>query len=173
LCCTGQGYAHNLVETKRFQPVTSSFLRAKGARFYCWILPGEDLLSSTGSETWKPCPHGGFAYLFGDIEMTEDKVLTNFDPRSCVFPATVDDSGQSDHVSLTFPKHLGRMGVVPITLRPFLNMESMSYQMPTSIVGWLSAQGARRSSFLRKGHFRTQHKATICQDRLGTHQVLL
>ena len=71
-----EGYSHDLVKAGRFRPVTSPFLRSKGARFYCWIKPGEWLESSQGDNPWMPCVHGGFAYLFGrGLEMTEDQVL--------------------------------------------------------------------------------------------------
>jgi hypothetical protein len=108
-----EGYTHSLVERKRFLPVTSSHLRSKGARFYCYIKPGETLTSTVSSEAWVPCPHGGFAYLFGDLEMTEDKVLSNFDERSCVFPQTFDDANQQ-HVDLDFPRHLQQFGILPV-----------------------------------------------------------
>ena len=60
-----KGYAHSLVEARRFQPVTSTFLREQGARYYCWILAGEILPPLAGAgEPWAPCEHGGFVYLF-------------------------------------------------------------------------------------------------------------
>lgn len=108
-----ESYTHSLIESNRFQPVTSSHLRSKGARFYCYIKPGEQLSSSTGGETWSPCPHGGFAYLCGDLETTEEHVLSNFDERSCVFPQTMDDATQQ-HLDLDFPDHLQQFGILPI-----------------------------------------------------------
>jgi hypothetical protein len=84
--------------------VTSAYLQSKGARFYCYIKPGEKLPSTLSSEEWAPCPHGGFAYLFGNLEMTEEKVLSNFDERSCVFPQTMDD-GKTRQGQFPFPTH--------------------------------------------------------------------
>lgn len=84
--------------------MTSAYLQSKGARFYCYIKPGEKLPSTLSSEEWTPCPHGGFAYLFGNLEMTEEKVLSNFDERSCVFPQTMDD-GKTRHRQFPFPTH--------------------------------------------------------------------
>ena len=38
-----RGWSHSLITAKRFQKITSPFLRAQGARWYCWLLPGEKL----------------------------------------------------------------------------------------------------------------------------------
>lgn len=66
--------------------------------------------------------------------------LRNFDPRSCVFAVT--QTGKHAEASgLQFPHANSALGVIPISLRPFVNIEEGTYTMPTSITGWLSAQG--------------------------------
>ena len=136
-----EGYSHNLVKAGRFRPVTSPFLRSKGARFYCWIKPGEWLESSQGDNPWMPCVHGGFAYLFGrGLEMTEDQVLEHYDDRSCFFDCSGSTRAAPEGAPI-FPEALGPFGVLPIPLRPFLDFQTLTYTMPTSIVGWLNGLG--------------------------------
>eukprot|EP00756_Hemistasia_phaeocysticola_P009357 Hpha_TRINITY_DN14869_c1_g2::TRINITY_DN14869_c1_g2_i1::g.169546::m.169546 len=44
----------------RFQAVSIKQLRDKGARWFCWLLPGEDIGGGL------ICPDGGFVYLFSE-----------------------------------------------------------------------------------------------------------
>ena len=61
-----------MINEHRFQKVTIAPLRACGARYYCWVLPGEDLAADSG-EPWVPCKHGGFMYLMtGAGQKSED-----------------------------------------------------------------------------------------------------
>ena len=76
-----KGWSQSLIAADRFQRITSPLLRMHGARWYCWLLPGEKLTpmadhdpppcsadaASPGEELgWVPCQHGGFVYSFSD-----------------------------------------------------------------------------------------------------------
>ena len=84
-----RGWGGHLVEQQRFQPVTSTALQEAGAKWYCWINPGEAMsaqgdsaakppgptehsiecqLEHTSShQQWVPCRDGGFVYFFGEV----------------------------------------------------------------------------------------------------------
>lgn len=49
---------------ERFQPATLPALVAAGARYFCWLSPGELLPRAPGQGAGPHCPHGGFVYLF-------------------------------------------------------------------------------------------------------------
>jgi len=55
-------FIDGLLAADRFQPVTYRHLTSGGATHFCWLLPAEELKSSSGS-TWTPCQRGGFLYL--------------------------------------------------------------------------------------------------------------
>ena len=75
-----KGWSRSLIKANRFQPITSPLLRKHGARWYCWLLPGEKLTPMPDHEPapsvgavipgdqleWVPCQHGGFVYSFSD-----------------------------------------------------------------------------------------------------------
>lgn len=63
-----------LAEQNRLQPITLKVLWDTGARYFAWLLPGEQFLQPSG----KPCErqpnitHGAFAYIFRSDPYTED-----------------------------------------------------------------------------------------------------
>eukprot|EP01062_Namystynia_karyoxenos_P039268 TRINITY_DN2855_c0_g3_i1.p1 TRINITY_DN2855_c0_g3~~TRINITY_DN2855_c0_g3_i1.p1 ORF type:complete len:668 (+),score=208.01 TRINITY_DN2855_c0_g3_i1:73-2004(+) len=57
----------------RFRPISIKQLRAKGARWFCFLLPGEQL--GVGGVS---CPGGGFVYLFSDD-------VSKSSPSDCYF----------------------------------------------------------------------------------------
>ena len=54
----------------------------------------------------------------------------------CVFPA---DPNKTHDEGRVFPNMNGPFGVLPISFRPFLDLENQTYEMPITIKGWLSA----------------------------------
>lgn len=104
LCLTGQvkfqfgrqqiveGHHHSafvskMIEADRFHPVTVTPLLGGGARYYCWVLPGENL--GTAEEPWKPCEDGGFMYLLGDERNSNENRAAKDCASSCYFSLTV------------------------------------------------------------------------------------
>jgi len=72
-----------LAKESRFQKVTIQGIQRGGARYFCWLKPGEFFLSSKKQPL---VPHGGFAYLFH--ENLEDGT----DPRDCYFAVLLEDT---------------------------------------------------------------------------------
>jgi hypothetical protein len=59
-----KGMCHNGGSAQcRFKEVTIAPLRQGRARYYCWVLPGENLAAPGHPRPWVPCQHGGFMYL--------------------------------------------------------------------------------------------------------------
>lgn len=81
-------YSRALVSSGRCQDITIDFLRAQGARYYCWIRPGEALPGGDGDAPWAPCQDGAFAYFFSDDAHASD-------PRDCFFAIGTDELGAS------------------------------------------------------------------------------
>ena len=84
LAVEGEGYAQHTAELgrnepQRFKAPRSTRLAELGVTHVCWIRPGEELQRSGSQESWVPCPHGGFLYLFGETAGETDE-------RDCVFP---------------------------------------------------------------------------------------
>ena len=59
-------FTQQLQDAQRFQPVTLPFMRESGARHFCWIHPGEQIV--LGSEKWTPSTEGAFLYLMASGE---------------------------------------------------------------------------------------------------------
>jgi len=57
-------FTEKLSSSGRFQPVTLPELLRAGAKEFCWINPGEEMV--TGTERWTPCEYGAFLYMMGD-----------------------------------------------------------------------------------------------------------
>ena len=139
-----EGWSADLCAADRFQPVTSPFLRAQGARHYCWLPPGEELTPSTlgraspprhtdgalppcgrhhvHAERWAPCAHGGFVYSF-----SEDPSTHNI--RDCFFNVSgVASSAGSTHPA-PFPESLGPFGLSQTELLPVVDFDESKYQL--------------------------------------------
>lgn len=56
-------FTQTLSNDGRFQPVTLPTLLRAGAKEFCWINPGEELVA--GTERWTPSEYGAFLYLMG------------------------------------------------------------------------------------------------------------
>jgi len=56
-------FTEKLSSEGRFQPVTLPMLLRAGAKEFCWINPGEELLA--GTERWTPSEYGAFLYMMG------------------------------------------------------------------------------------------------------------
>eukprot|EP00299_Pterocystis_sp_00344_P000353 c10106_g1_i2.p1 GENE.c10106_g1_i2~~c10106_g1_i2.p1 ORF type:complete len:579 (-),score=85.47 c10106_g1_i2:157-1773(-) len=61
-----RSYTRGLNRSGRFQEITIQSMRAKGARYYCWLLPNETLFDETG-KSWTIHGNGAFVYLFHDV----------------------------------------------------------------------------------------------------------
>jgi hypothetical protein len=57
-------FTDTLSSAGRFQPVTLPVLVRAGAKEFCWINPGEEIVA--GAERWTPSEHGAFLYMMGD-----------------------------------------------------------------------------------------------------------
>jgi len=57
-------FTDKLSSAGRFQPVTLPMLLRAGAKEFCWINPGEEIVA--GTERWTPSEHGAFLYMMGD-----------------------------------------------------------------------------------------------------------
>lgn len=57
----------------RFQPITIPQLQDTGAKYFCWLRPGEQIPGGPANR------HGGFVYLFHDNVIEEDPALTSYD----------------------------------------------------------------------------------------------
>lgn len=85
-------YTHALAEAQRLKPVTSRALRAAGARWYCWLLPGEWVKDASGRQPWQPCgEHGGFVFLFS--EEPQPQPQTQQPPRTALDTTTNRPTG--------------------------------------------------------------------------------
>lgn len=69
-------WSKSLAKESRFQKVTIQGIQRGGAKYFCWLKPGEIFLSSKKQPL---VPHGGFAYLF------HDNLEDGTDPRDCYF----------------------------------------------------------------------------------------
>lgn len=54
-------FVASLQEAGRLQQVRRPELKRHGAKQYCWIMPGEQLVSAAGKK-WTPCESGAFVY---------------------------------------------------------------------------------------------------------------
>ena len=80
------GVTASLVKSNRFQKITSPSLReSTGARYYCWLVPGEKVATADGGEWARVTPGGGFMYSFSDDPSMHDS-------RDCVFNVGGDQS---------------------------------------------------------------------------------
>jgi WD40 repeat protein len=113
-----EGYSQQLVDAGRVQEITSPFLYEMGARQYCWLLPGEELTGTRGSDPWCPCPHGGFVYIFSKEHDYE-----------CYF--SISDQVLNMRNS-TFPDAIGPFTVLASTLRPELDFDKNTWKITQS-----------------------------------------
>ena len=131
-----RGWSHSLITAKRFQKITSPFLRAQGARWYCWLLPGEKLTpeadhaipegATEGATEWAPCNHGGFVYSFSD-----DPAMPSTYDRYFDIEGTHDKPLQSS--GKIFPDTLGPFGLVSTELLPELNLKESTFELRKKI----------------------------------------
>ncbi|UJR28628.1 hypothetical protein I4U23_009861 [Adineta vaga] len=59
-------FVEQLWNQNRFQPVTLSILREKGARYFAFINPYESFVNTNDQSIWEPSSHGAFVYLFNE-----------------------------------------------------------------------------------------------------------
>lgn len=59
--CWRREFTEKLAVDGRFQPVTLPSLLRAGAKEFCWINPGEELV--LGSQRWVPSEYGAFLYM--------------------------------------------------------------------------------------------------------------
>jgi serine/threonine protein kinase len=117
-----EGCTKHLVADGRFQKITSPHLQSHGARWYCWLLPGEELPIEFGDDAdWIPCPHGGFVYLFSD-----DKTVSH--PNDCYFDVRADATGIA-RTDTSFPQALGPFSLIETELRPRLDLTNFTYKL--------------------------------------------
>lgn len=66
-----------LLEDGRFHHVTVGPLREAGAHYFCWLSPGETFTDEDGHplESQPEVPHGGFAYIFHELDQTSAQDL--------------------------------------------------------------------------------------------------
>jgi len=91
-------FTETLASDGRFQPVTLPSLLRTGAKEFCWINPGEELVS--GTERWAPSEHGSFLYMMGGehphvyypmadpAEMKKSKFNVADQPAGALVPST-------------------------------------------------------------------------------------
>lgn len=77
------GALKQMIARGRFQRITIVPLRMAGARFYCWMFPGEDF--GQNGDSWIPADGGGFMYLMSD----EDDPAPEDCTRCCYYEHTV------------------------------------------------------------------------------------
>ena len=121
-----------LHDADRLKPISEPFLRAQGARFYCWLRPGEKLVKAgeegAGGESWAPCENGGFVYLFSSDPLVHSK-------QDCFFDCNYDGGDDDDGQAAPFPASLPTFSLTPtnVALHDIqLNFDDSTYQLPTS-----------------------------------------
>ena len=135
-----RGWSYGLIAAKRFQKVTSPFLRAQGARWYCWLMPGEKLTPEAdhalpegmteGATEWAPCNQGGFVYSFSDGDGSENESgPAGVSPYDCFFDIEGTHDKPIQPSGKIFPATLGPFGLVLTELLPELNLKESSYEL--------------------------------------------
>ena len=173
-----KGWSQSLIDTGRFQRVTSPFLLERGAQFYCWINPGETLSPEPGSESpphqhspaceqdhvhkdrWVPCEHGAFVYLFGK---SLDGSIPKSDEQDCFFAVSPvnDEIDQSRGLRTEFPQRLGPFRLSSAAINPDVDFSALSYRVETH--GHQSEQLAllEKCGAVLQGRISKPHRITL------------
>ncbi|ETO26278.1 hypothetical protein RFI_10861 [Reticulomyxa filosa] len=92
-------FTKKLYRKGRFQEITLAALSDKGASRFAWLFPNEELTNDR-NETRKFCAHGGFVYLFHDIDDSSPEKVA----RDCYFEvlsgSDYRDNGDNDGLLL-------------------------------------------------------------------------
>ena len=152
-----RGWSHSLITAKRFQKITSPFLRAQGARWYCWLLPGEKLTpeadheapptattsaadSSSSSSSSSASPTRAEGAVTEWVPCSHGGFVYSFSDDPAM-PSTYDRffdiEGTHDkpiqqagaNSEKIFPHTLGPFGLVSTELLPQLDLEESSYEL--------------------------------------------
>ena len=148
-----KGWSQQLVTDKRFQRITSPFLLEKGAKWYCWLLPGEQLFPADEHDE-PPAVHG----LDQTIHRSETNPQRTQSPipwesgepwspcshggfvylfsedqsdssvRDCFYDVNdVSSASVSPSEAKQFPHTLGPFGLAPSQILPDLDAESGTF----------------------------------------------
>lgn len=123
------GCAKVLAEAGRWQPPLGKFAEVHGIKHYCWVTPNENI-GPDGGQPYVPCEHGGFAYSFAENPDADHA-------ENCVF--NVGAKGTDD--SLDFPKTLAPLSVLPLALRPSVDLTELTYSVSTDTARELRGLG--------------------------------